>query len=78
MGFSDRGRLAVGQKADINIIDFENLDLPPPTIVRDLPAGGRRLLQGARGYVATLVSGAVVLADGVVSEERPGRLLRAS
>ena len=76
MGFTDRGRIAVGQKADINIIDLDNLHLPPPKIVRDLPGGGRRLLQGAHGYIATMVSGEVVLADGVVTATRPGRLVR--
>ena len=78
MGFTDRGRIAVGQKADINIIDLDNLHLPPPKIVRDLPGGGRRLLQGANGYIATLVAGEVVIADGVVTDARPGRLLRAA
>ena len=76
MGFRDRGRIAVGQRADINIIDFDNLRLPPPVIVRDLPAGGRRLLQAAQGYVATLIAGKVVLDNGVVTTERPGRLIR--
>jgi N-acyl-D-aspartate/D-glutamate deacylase len=78
MGFSDRGRIAVGQRADINIIDMLNLRLPPPVIVRDLPGGGRRLLQGAHGYIATMVAGEVVLANGVVTNARPGRLLRAA
>jgi len=78
MGFPDRGRIAVGQRADINIIDLENLRLPPPAIVRDLPGGGRRLLQGAHGYLATMVAGDVVLADGVVTTARPGRLIRAA
>jgi len=78
MGFTDRGRIALGQKADINIIDLDNLHLPPPRIVRDLPGGGRRLLQGANGYIATLVSGEVVIADGDVTGARPGRLLRAA
>ncbi len=78
MGFSDRGRIAVGQRADINVIDFDNLRLPPPVIVRDLPAGGRRLLQAADGYIVTMVAGHVVLADGVVTDERPGRLVRGA
>lgn len=78
MGFTDRGRIAVGQKADINIIDLDNLQLPPPKIVRDLPGGGRRLLQGAHGYIATLVAGEVVIADGVITGARPGRLLRVA
>jgi len=78
MGFSDRGRIAVGHRADINVIDFDNLRLPPPAIVRDLPAGGRRLLQAADGYIVTMVAGHVVLADGVVTDERPGRLVRGA
>ena len=78
MGFSDRGRLAIGQKADINIIELDNLKLPPPKIVRDLPGGGRRLLQGAQGYIATLVAGEIVIADGEITEARPGRLVRAA
>jgi len=78
MGFTDRGRIALGQKADINIIDLDNLHLPPPRIVRDLPGGGRRLLQGANGYIATLVAGEVVIANGDVTVARPGRLLRAA
>ncbi|MDH4254843.1 MAG: amidohydrolase family protein [Gammaproteobacteria bacterium] len=77
MGFSDRGRLAVGQRADINLVDFERLRLPPPRVVRDLPAGGRRLLQGAEGYLATLVAGQVVQMNGRLTEARPGRLVRA-
>ena len=78
MGFADRGRIATGLRADINIIDFENLGLQPPAIVHDLPAGGRRLVQEASGYVATIVAGRSVCADGVVTSERPGRLIRAS
>jgi len=78
MGFADRGRIAVGQKADINIIELDNLKLPPPKIVRDLPGGGRRLLQGAQGYIATLVAGEIVIADGEITGARPGRLVRAA
>ncbi|MBT8077879.1 MAG: amidohydrolase family protein [Gammaproteobacteria bacterium] len=76
MGFSDRGRIGVGQRADINVIDFDKLGLRPPEIRHDLPGGGRRLVQEARGYVATLVKGEVVCANGNVSEARPGRLIR--
>jgi N-acyl-D-aspartate/D-glutamate deacylase len=78
MNFTGRGRIKVGQRADINVIDFDNLRLPPPKIVRDLPAGGRRLLQAAHGYIATMVAGRVVLANGQVTDERPGRLVRAA
>lgn len=76
IGLHDRGTLAVGQKADVNIIDFENLSLRPPTLVADLPAGGRRLLQFADGYKATIVSGKVIAQDGALTGERPGRLVR--
>jgi N-acyl-D-aspartate/D-glutamate deacylase len=74
--FRDRGRLAPGLKADLNVIDLDRLRLPAPTVVRDLPAGGRRLTQDAEGYVATLVSGAVVRRDGQDTGARPGRLVR--
>ncbi len=78
VGFKDRGRLLPGQRADINVIDYDNLTTPPPEIVRDLPAGGRRLLQPAQGYIATLVAGEVVLTNGRVTEARPGRLIRSA
>lgn len=78
MGFNDRGRLAEGMRADINIIDFDNLRLPPPRITYDLPAGGRRLLQDAEGYIATLVAGQIVRDSGSTTNARPGRLIRAS
>ena len=57
MGLSDRGRIAPGQRADLNLIDPPRLALPRPQLVRDLPAGGRRFLQGAQGYVTTWVAG---------------------
>ena len=77
MGVSDRGTLAVGMRADINVIDFDNLMLEAPRAVNDLPAGGRRFLQSARGYVATIVHGVVTRRDGTDTGERPGRLVRA-
>ena len=77
MGVTDRGKLAVGMRADINVIDFDNLTLEPPRAVNDLPAGGRRFLQSARGYVATIVNGVVTRRDGADTGERPGRLVRA-
>lgn len=76
IGMTDRGTLAVGQKADVNVIDFDALRLTPPTLVADLPAGGRRLLQFAEGYRATLVSGQVIARDGQLTGTRPGRLVR--
>ena len=77
LGLHDRGRLAPGLRADINIIDFDELALLPPTMLQDLPAGGQRLMQGARGYIATLVNGEVIARGGELSEARPGRLVRA-
>jgi N-acyl-D-aspartate/D-glutamate deacylase len=75
-GLSDRGVLAAGMKADINIIDFAALDLLPPQVVYDLPAGGRRLLQRARGYRHTFVSGVEVLQGDELTGQTPGRLIR--
>ena len=77
LGLSDRGLLAPGRRADINIIDFDNLELLHPTMVKDLPAGGQRLMQHATGYVATLVSGEAIVENGKLTGTRPGRLVRA-
>ena len=77
LGLSDRGRIAPGLRADINIIDFDTLELHAPRAVNDLPAGGRRLVQSASGYVATIVNGIVTRRDGADTGERPGRLVRA-
>ena len=76
MGFADRGRLVPGLRADINIIDYTNLGLDVPRLVADLPAGGKRLLQTATGYKATLVAGHVVAQDGVLTGKRPGGVVR--
>ena len=75
-GLSDRGVIQVGKKADINVIDIDALTLELPKMVYDLPAGGRRLIQGAKGYDATVVSGAVTRRDSVDTGARPGRLIR--
>ena len=75
-GLKDRGVLAPGMKADINIIDFERLDLEEPVMVEDLPNGGRRLLQRTSGYVATIVNGTAVRRDGEPTGELPGRVIR--
>jgi len=75
-GLSDRGVIEVGKKADINVIDMDALTLDLPKMVYDLPAGGRRLIQGARGYEATVVSGAVTRRHGIDTGARPGRLIR--
>jgi len=77
IGLTDRGVVAPGLKADLNVIDHAALALERPRLVSDLPAGGKRLLQGARGYRATIVSGEVVVEDGRLTEARPGRLVRA-
>jgi N-acyl-D-aspartate/D-glutamate deacylase len=75
-GMRDRGRLALGKRADINVIDLDALQLEPPRAVRDLPAGGTRLLQPATGYDLTMVGGEITRRDGVDTGARPGRLLR--
>lgn len=76
LGLRDRGLLAVGRRADINVIDYDALTLGQPRMVKDLPAGGQRLLQGAKGYRATLVAGAIVIDNDVLTKNRPGRLVR--
>jgi N-acyl-D-amino-acid deacylase len=73
---NDRGILSVGRKADINVIDYDAVMLPRPTIRYDLPAGGRRLDQAARGYDATIVSGTVISRGGAPTGALPGRLVR--
>ena len=75
-GLTDRGTLEVGKRADVNVIDFDNLVLRSPKMVHDLPAGGRRLVQGAEGYVATLVAGEVTRRNDADTGARPGRLIR--
>lgn len=75
-GLADRGRIAVGFKADLNVIDHDALRLHKPVVTYDLPAGGRRLDQSADGYVATVVSGEVIAENGVPTAARPGRLVR--
>lgn len=75
-GLADRGRIAVGYKADLNVIDSGALRLHKPVVRYDLPAGGRRLDQTADGYVATIVSGEVIAENGVPTDARPGRLVR--
>ena len=77
-GLGDRGVLAPGYKGDVNVIDFENLQLHPAELVFDLPGGARRLIQRADGYVATVVSGEVTLAKGEDTGARPGRLIRGA
>ncbi len=76
MGFTDRGRLQVGKKADLNLIDFDRLTLKRPGLARDLPAGGRRLVQEAEGYIATVLSGQIVRENGAFTDAKPGRVVR--
>ena len=77
-GMSDRGSLELGKRADINLIDFDNLALGALEVHRDLPAGGSRILQGASGYLATFVNGIRTRANDVDTGARPGRLVRAT
>ncbi len=77
-GLPDRGRLAVGMKADINLIDFTRLKMNQPFMASDLPTGADRLMQTAEGYVATLVSGEIVQSDGKETGARPGKLVRSA
>lgn len=78
VGLLDRGLVQPGMKADLNVIDFARLQLRRPCIVHDLPARGRRLMQGADGYVATVVSGAVTYRDGEPTGALPGKLVRGA
>lgn len=76
VGLADRGVIAAGYKADLNVIDLDRLHLHAPEVVHDLPSGGRRLVQRASGYRATVVNGQVVYRDGAASGILPGRLVR--
>jgi N-acyl-D-aspartate/D-glutamate deacylase len=78
VGLYDRGLVAPGYRADLNVIDYGRLKLKAPEAVHDLPAGGRRLVQRAEGYVATLVAGQVTYRDGEPTDALPGRLLRGA
>lgn len=76
VGLLDRGIIAPGYKADLNVVDLDRLHLHAPEVAHDLPTGGRRLVQRAEGYAATIVSGEVVYRDGAPSGAFPGRLVR--
>jgi len=76
IGLADRGTLEVGMRADVNVVELPKISLGRPTIARDLPAGGRRLVQPADGYLATLVAGQAVAERGVLTGARPGALVR--
>src|SRR5206468_678259 len=77
-GLTDRGTIAPGKRADVNLVDLDGLRLHQPEMVFDLPASGRRLVQRVDGYRATVVAGQVTYEDGEPTGARPGRLVRAS
>lgn len=76
IGLRDRGTIEVGMRADLNVVDLSRLSLRRPVMQRDLPAGGRRLVQRADGYIATLVAGVPIAENGVLTGARPGKLVR--
>jgi N-acyl-D-aspartate/D-glutamate deacylase len=76
-GLTDRGVIEPGYKADLNIIDYDNLSLLAPEMIYDLPAGGRRLIQKASGYAVTICAGEVTYENGVHTGAMPGKLVRA-
>jgi N-acyl-D-aspartate/D-glutamate deacylase len=76
VGFTDRGALRPGLRADVNVIDLDAMRLHPPTLVWDLPAGGKRLVQGVDGYRHTFVAGVETYRDGTWTGATPGRLVR--
>jgi N-acyl-D-aspartate/D-glutamate deacylase len=78
VGLHDRGLIAPGYKADVNVIDYDKLHLHPPKVHYDLPVGGRRLLQQVDGYDATIVSGVVTQREGRATGARPGKLVRGA
>jgi N-acyl-D-aspartate/D-glutamate deacylase len=78
VGLYDRGLIALGYRADLNVIDYEHLTLHAPQVAYDLPAGGRRLVQRASGYVATVVAGVTTYRDGEPTGALPGRLVRGA
>jgi len=78
VGLGDRGMILPGLRADLNVIDYANLTLLAPEVAHDLPAGGRRLMQRADGYVATIVAGQITYRDGEPTGALPGRLVRGA
>jgi len=75
-GLSDRGSIEIGKRADINVVDHNGLGLGPLEVHRDLPAGGSRILQPSKGYLATIVRGIQTRENDVDTGARPGRLIR--
>jgi N-acyl-D-aspartate/D-glutamate deacylase len=78
VGLHDRGTIAPGYRADLNVIDYDRLKLRSPQIAHDLPTGGRRLIQRAEGYSATIVAGEITYRDGQPTNALPGRLVRGA
>ncbi|HEY5290560.1 MAG TPA: amidohydrolase family protein, partial [Caulobacteraceae bacterium] len=78
LGLNDRGLIAPGYRADLNVIDYDRLALHAPAVAYDLPSGGRRLIQKASGYVATLVAGQITYREGEATGALPGRLVRGA
>jgi N-acyl-D-aspartate/D-glutamate deacylase len=76
-GLSDRGRLAPGLRADVNVIDYHRLQVQKPELVHDMPANGRRFVQKVEGYAATIVAGTPIFEHGEHTGAMPGRLVRA-
>jgi N-acyl-D-aspartate/D-glutamate deacylase len=76
VGLSDRGVVAPGMRADLNVVDFSGLRLAPPSLLHDLPAGGKRLVQRVSGYLHTFVAGEETYASGEWTGATPGRVLR--
>jgi N-acyl-D-aspartate/D-glutamate deacylase len=77
-GLGDRGTLEPGKIGDVNVIDFDHVQVERPVMVHDLPGDARRFVQRARGYVTTVKSGETILCDGDDQGARPGRLLRGA
>jgi N-acyl-D-aspartate/D-glutamate deacylase len=75
-GLTDRGALEPGQLADLNVVDLDGMRLPRPEMIHDLPAGGRRLVQGVDGYLATVKAGEVTFEDGTHTGALPGTVVR--
>jgi N-acyl-D-aspartate/D-glutamate deacylase len=78
IGLHDRGELVPGKRADVNLIDLDNLQSGTPYMAEDLPCGGQRLLQKATGYRRTLVAGVTTYLDGEPTSALPGKLVRSS
>jgi N-acyl-D-aspartate/D-glutamate deacylase len=75
---TDRGVISPGKRADLNVIDYDHLDVGMPRMAFDLPSGGGRLIQSARGYLATMVAGSVTREHDQDTGARPGRLMRSA